>query len=374
MARAPAVHDAEPAPEADRLAEFPHPRETQVLFGHATAERALAEMVRAGRVHHGWLLTGPEGIGKATLSYRFARYLLARPHERPKDSNTLDIAADTAAARQVIALSHPGLLVLRRQWDPKAKRFGTAIAVDDVRRLRNFLAHAADAESWRVVIVDPADDLNISAANAVLKSLEEPPARTVFLLISSEPGRLLPTIRSRCRTLALAPLGEVDLRSAVDHGLAAAGRPAVPQTEWSRIAELARGSIRRALELSEPDGLAIHDKVAGILGLLPKVDWPAAHALSDELAATSAEQRFEGFYGTMLDTLAGYIRVRATGEGDPKLVARATTLIPEGRLSEFAETWQRIVTQKAETDRLNLDRKALVLNTLALLAASARRD
>ena len=188
MARAPVPAEIEELPEADRLEGFPHPRETKEVFGHAGAERMLAEALAGGRMHHAWLLAGPQGIGKATLAYRFARAALAAPEERDVFGQSLAVADETSAARQVRALSHPGLLVIRRPYDVKAKRFATSIPVDEVRRLRSFLAHRAAGDGWRVVIVDEANELNVNAANALLKSLEEPPARTVFLLVSSAPG------------------------------------------------------------------------------------------------------------------------------------------------------------------------------------------
>ena len=214
MARAPAMVEAEELPEADRLEGFPHPRVTQALIGHADAEREMAEAFAGGRMHHAWLITGREGIGKATLAYRLARHVLARPQERDAAGKSLEVGAETTAARQVLALSHPGLLVLRRPWDPRAKRFAASILIDEVRRLRSFLGHTAGDGAWRVVIVDAADELNINAANALLKSLEEPPTRAMFLLIASEPSKLLPTIRSRCRRLDLQPLAPEDLRRA----------------------------------------------------------------------------------------------------------------------------------------------------------------
>ena len=221
MARAPTVQETENLPEADRLDGAPHPRMTAKLFGHRGAEQTLAEGLASGRMHHGWLLSGAEGIGKATLAYRFARAALSHSDERDSAGKSLSVSSETSGSRQVRALSHPGLLIIRRPYLIKDKRMAASIPVDEVRRLRQFLALSVEPKAWRVVIVDSADELNIAAANALLKSLEEPPPRTIFLLITSQPGRLLATIRSRCRVLPMSSLTPSQLRQAATQALEA---------------------------------------------------------------------------------------------------------------------------------------------------------
>lgn len=377
MARAPALQEIEALPEADRLDGFPHPRHTEKLYGHEPIERDLAEAFATGRMHHGWLIAGPEGIGKATLAYRLARHVLAHPQERDPFAQSLSVPDDIAASRQVRALSHPGLLLLRRTYDTKAKRFTASIAIDEVRRLRNFLGLSVGEDAWRVVIVDTADDLNPNAANALLKSLEEPPARTIFLLLTSEPGRLLPTIRSRCRTLMLPPLGSDPLRQAVRQALAAStdeiSDAAPGPSEWSILERLAEGSVRRLLGLRGGGGIALHKRVTDIVSTLPKVDWTAVHALSDELGGTAAEQRFELFYELLLAHLARLIRARAAAGGaEADDVALAARLIPEASLATWAELWETIVREKADALLLNLDRKSLILGTFQRIESVAR--
>ena len=371
MARAAVLQEIEAAPEADCLEGFPHPRETRTLFGHADAERALARSFASGRLHHGWMIAGREGIGKATLAYRFARFLLARPDERDPAHASLDVSDDAAAARQVRALSHPGLLLIRRLWDPKAKRFGASIPVDEVRRLRGFLAHTADTGAWRVVIVDTADELNANAANALLKSLEEPPGRTVFLLLTSEPGRLLPTIRSRCRVLPLFPLAGADLHRAATVALEAADNSIAPET-LARLERLAEGSVRRLLQLGANDGVVLYDRVEAIFRGLPRVDWSAAHLLADDLASPASAQRFETFFSLLLAFLARSIRAATARHGEDAEAAFAAKLIPQARLAAWAEVWEAIVRERADVLELNLDRRALVLGTLSRLTATAR--
>ena len=372
MARAPQSIEIEELPEADRLEGFPHPRMTRDLFGHEQVEASLRESVAEGRLHHGWLITGPQGIGKATLAYRFARHLLATPEERAASSG-LAPGDDTTATRQVRALSHPGLLVIRRPYNVKDKRFASSIPIDEVRRLRGFLAHAAGDGIWRTVIVDTADELNINAANALLKSLEEPPARTIFLLVSSEPGRLLPTIRSRCRTLALQPLDREALRRAVRQALAASDRGGEPDpSEWVSLERLARGSVRRVLALQAAGGLELHARIDRLVGTLPAVDWSSVHALGDELVGAAAEQRFELFFELLLDTLARLTRAAATGDGYEGEVDLARRLVGPARLATFADLWERVARAKADALALNLDRKALILETVRELEAAVR--
>ena len=379
MARTPAVQAIEAPPETDRLDGFPHPRETRRLIGHGPAEQELAAALATGRIHHAWLLAGPEGIGKATLAYRFAAFALARAEERDPTGASLALPEEASALRMVRALSHQGLLVIRRTWDQQKKRFPATIPIEEVRKLRAFLGHTAGGGArpgeavQRVVIVDQADELNIYSANALLKSLEEPPARTLFLLVTSQPGRLLPTIRSRCRLLALAPLGAADLREAAEQALDAAGLPSPAEADWPRLAYLARGSVRRLLALATSDGLKLAQRVFAILENLPKVDWVAAHSLADDLAGAANEQRFEVFFDLLLDLAARSARAAATGEGEPAEIDLGKRLIPEGRLASWAELWETVVRAKAEALALNLDRKTLVLETLSRLEGASRR-
>jgi DNA polymerase III subunit delta' len=372
MARAPVTQNIEAVPEADRLDGFPHPRLTTSVAGHDDAEQLLAQSVLSGRMHHGWLITGAEGIGKATLGYALARFLLASETERGSAPQRLIVPATSVAFRQVAALSHPDLLVLRRPWDQKAKRHSTQITIDEVRRLRFFLSHKAEATQWRAVLVDTADDLNSAAANAILKSLEEPPPRTVFILVSSEPGRLLPTIRSRCRQLALSPLSPEALRTAVEQAILASedGKPQAP-SDWPRLIELANGSVRRALGTSSSGGLKLYERVLAVVSSLPRIDWAQAHTLSDELSGAAAEQKFEQFFEFLLDVLARLIRTSATGVGSEADAVLARRLIPPARLAKFAAAWSDITAAKAEAMTLNLDRKALTMETLTRLAAAA---
>jgi DNA polymerase-3 subunit delta' len=371
-ARSQDMQEAEALPEADRLGEFPHPRETHELFGHAEGEAMLAQAFAGGRLHHAWLLAGRAGIGKATLAYRMARHTLAKAHERDPAAKSLQVPAGSSAARQVAQLAHPGLLALRRPYDLRTKRLLSIISVDEVRRLRGFLGLTASEGGWRVVIVDSADELNVNAANALLKSLEEPPPRALFLLVTSQPSGLLPTIRSRCRRLDLAPLDADSLRRAAEAAMAAAGLKAPPADKWPQLARLADGSVRAALQLAT-GGIELHERVEQLFSRLPALDWPALHSLADTLTADAQQQqRYEMFFTLLLDQLARLVRTGASGRGSPGEVALAARLILPARQPAWAGLWQAIQRDKADAEALNLDRKALIVRTFARIEAASR--
>ncbi len=362
-------------PEADRLDEFAHPREVSEYFGHGAAEQALLDAFNANHLHHAWLFTGPEGIGKATLAYRFARFLLAHGSQGNEETGGMAIPTEHPVFGQVAALSHPNLLVLRRAWQPDRKRLATAITVSEARRLRRFFGHTAGGDSaWRVVIIDRADELNGAAANALLKNLEEPPARCVFVLVCSAPGRLPITIRSRCRTLGFSPLGESELEAAVSNAFENA-QMKLPDTGRMQAAlPLAQGSVGRALQLLGAGGEDMHSRLVGLLGTLPDLDYQAVHGLADKLAAPGAEASYELFFSITQEVFARMVTHAATGNGaiagEEALAAR---LKSPRALAQWASLWETVRRAKAQADALNLDRKNLVLGTFFRLEQTARQ-
>jgi DNA polymerase III subunit delta' len=352
-----------PAAEPDRLAGFSAPREVDSLFGHQAALQELAAALDSGRMHHAWLIVGPEGVGKATLAYRFARSVLA-------DRESVD--RDHPVFRKVAALSHPNLLLIRRSWVEKSKRYSQWIGIDEVRRLRAFLGHSAGEGGWRVVIVDRADELNQNAANALLKALEEPPPQTLFLLISSAEGRLPVTIRSRTRTLRVTGLGKQDLERAMRAALARDGHEADAKTLATALA-LSEGSVRRALELIASEGIDLYDDIASALAALPEIEGPRLHRQVERLAGVGGNERLDLYLSLLLGLVERLIRFTATAEGatrDERTLAGR--LVSPGNLGYWAEAWEAISEAKAEAFALNLDRTLLVLETWFRLQAVAR--
>jgi DNA polymerase-3 subunit delta' len=289
--------------DSDRIEGFAHPRESFALLGQDVVLGRAARALRSGRPPSAWLITGAPGIGKATLAYRIARYLLAygATDAGPED---LSVPQDHQAARQVAAQSHPGLLVLKRAINPKTGKLMTVLSVDEIRRLADFFGMTSGAGGWRVAIVDTADDMNDNAANALLKMLEEPPGNAMLLLLSNTPGRLLPTIRSRCQRLDLRPLDDATLEKALAEYLLD-----TTTGERASLARLSGGSIGAALTLATGDGGALAGEADRLIDQARDPDLLALLALGDKLYRV--QDGLELFGDFLMESLSARIRAKA---------------------------------------------------------------
>jgi len=385
---------------ATDLGDFPpEPRLNPDLIGHEGAENILKSSFESGRLPHAWLITGPRGIGKATLAYRFARYVLKNsavgldklvdPSANTglfgdlTDTDTDETYTDNAAGlsispadpvfRRVSSLGHADFIAIERQWkDDKKRQRKTVIPVDDVRQVGGFLRLTPAEGGWRIVVVDAADEMNQNAANALLKVLEEPPSRSLLLLVSHSPGRLLPTIRSRCRRLALRPLPD----QTVQH-LLQTYAPHLSADQTATLVRLSEGSIGRALEMLEEGGLDVHGEVMELLSSLPKLDSMKLHKLGDKLARRDAEAAFRSVNELLQWTFSRVIRVAATGNPGSILSDREQGLVD--RLSELAtldrwlEVWEKVTRLLERAEGANLDRKQVILNVFHALGQTVTR-
>jgi DNA polymerase-3 subunit delta' len=333
----------------------PEPRANPILLGHDAAERTLAGALRFGRMHHAWLITGPEGIGKATLAFRFARRLLAgAPAAGDGDLLALDPA--DPVFRRVVAGGHADLLTIERAYDEKTKRRKRDIAVDDVRKINGFMALTPAEGGWRVAVIDGAEDLNQNSANALLKILEEPPARSVLLLVCSETGRLPPTIRSRCRQLRLAALSDNVMSE-----LLAMYLPERSRDDRDRLITLAEGSIGRALAVADDDGIAIAAMIDGLLAALPNVPLSRGHEVADALGR--GETGFHLFTDQLIAGIAALVRDTVRGRADPEQ-QRLAGLLP---LDAWGELWQGLLRLQDETERFALDKRQALVSCISML-------
>ena len=356
------------------LPTVPAPRATPDFVGHEGAEQELRRLVEGGRLPHAMLLTGLRGIGKATLAFRLARFLLANGDRSTAPAAESGLATDPGSGvfRRVAAGGHANLLTVERAYDPRRRRLRGEIVVEDAREITGFFRLTAAEQGWRIVVVDGAEEMNRNAANALLKVLEEPPRQALLLLISHNPGRLLPTIRSRCRRFSLRPLAPAVVTRLLRHY-----RPELAEPEAEALAALSDGSIGRALELADAGGLGLYRTVLEMLSQIPRLDVIRLHAFADQFARADAEEAYR-VCGELLLQLLARLGARSARRqaGRDEIVAGEDQAMRRlaGRAdpSRWGALRAEIERGFASTDQLNLDRKQAMLGVFFAIEELAR--
>lgn len=368
------------------MTEIPAPRETADLVGHTEAEKQLIEAWSSGRLPHGWLINGPRGIGKATLAYRFARFLLANGQspdtesgpsmfgdELPVQIDSLAVDPENPVFKRVASGGHADLQVIERRMTDDGKRMQSVIPVDSVRVAGRGMSLTAGEGGWRVVIVDGVEEMNVNASNALLKMLEEPPPNTVLLLVTHAPGRLLPTIKSRCCQLRLAPLSSEEVST-----LLTLHDPDIDEKEKAVLVGIADGSIGRALSLAENGGLEVRQDLVKLLASLPNLDMAAAHRFSDKLARRDADTLWRTAVDLTNRSLSDLVgasarRVDLQTRGYSQREAdQLRHLQDPANLDRWVEVWEKTSRLFAQADSANLDRKQVMLSALGTMETAAR--
>lgn len=331
-----------------------HPAQNSELFGHEQAEQQLLSEIVGGRLAHGWLFAGSRGVGKATLAYRFARYLLSG-----KDDGDLSMSEEHPVFRRVAAGSHSDLLVIEPIFDAKKGEAAREISVDQVREIGQFLSLTPGEGQWRVVIIDPADALNTNSANAILKILEEPPPQAVIVLITHNPARLLPTIRSRCRVLKLQPLPRMDFSRALRHASPEIDAEAIPSLYF-----LSGGSVGLAAQYESMGANELLEDILELLSSLPELDSTKLHGFADKLLSEQQHARFQLFNQLILMIISECTRI-STGKQMVGLSAEQQGIIKRMALLHpphvWAAKWQQASDEFSLSQRLHLDYKQVVI-------------
>ena len=327
------------------------PRENPDLVGHEIAEQQLARSFRSGRMHHAWLINGPPGIGKATLAFRLARWIFAGKAKSGTDTS-LHIEANHPLFRMVASGGHPDLRVLKREINEKTGKMRSEIAVEHARKAIEFLQLTPALGGWRVVIIDPVDDLSTAAANSLLKALEEPPSRGLFLLVNHAISRALPTIRSRCQRLVLQPLAAESVAAIVGKSV-----PDLPPAEAAELARLSEGSPGKALALAAAGGLELLHEMQAVLARLPQLDPLALERLTEKTARAG-----EDAVASLRDLLLWWLAERV----------KAGASAGAGGLDRWARLWENTARLFERAEDKTLDRKQALLEIFYDIQATAR--
>ena len=349
------------------------PRDNSSFLGHETAEAEILSAWNQDRFAHSWLISGPRGIGKAALAYRLARFVLAGGGAGNLfgEPDSLTVAEDDPVFRRIAGNAHADLKVVERNYDAKRERRRDEIVVDDVRGLVSFFSMTAAESAWRVAIVDSADEMNRNAANALLKTLEEPPTHGLVILIAHVPGRVAATLRSRCRRLSLRPLAP-DLVGQI----IAQHRPDIAEDKRQALGRLANGSPGEALALADSDGLALYEEIVGLISGLPAVDMLAVHKLGDRLNRREEGDAFRTVANLLPRWLERMISGAAAGTFPPPVVTGEAEIMARlaqtGGLERWCEVWEKVRDLLSATNSVNLDRKQVLLNVFSTLQTTSR--
>lgn len=354
---------------ADQIADVPHPRETYDLIGQNEAQAEFVAAFKSGKLPHAWLLTGSQGVGKATLAYRIARAMLS---EKTKSANfegddPLYVNPADSTSHLIENQSHPNLLVLRRSWDEKKKRLMTVLSVDEVRQLHHFYGMSAGFDGWRITIIDTVDDMNVAAANALLKVLEEPPKRSLLILLANQLGKVLPTIRSRCRMLRLAKLKA----SQVEIILAKQSANGLSRADTDLIVRLSDGSAGYALRLASLNGARIYHQMLQILATCPRIDAQKLATLTKGVTGVQNQEQFQLFFDLLIGFIERVVHLGAqqNGAGGSPVFSqeevRTATHLLQLPLERLIEVWERLRQIGDDCNELNLDKKQAVFEAFA---------
>ena len=349
-------------PEADKADGCPRPRDVYSLVGHKDEEAKFASMFTGDTLHHAWLLNGPKGIGKATLAYRMIRRVLGG---MPETDGTLDVPHSDPIAQRVQSLGHGDFLLIRRPYDQKTKKLRAEIPITEARKIGDFFSRKASEGRWRVCLIDSIDEMNRNATNAVLKTLEEPPEKALLILLSSAPGRLLPTIRSRCMSLPLRPVADADLRSWLSERSSG-----VSPDDIEAAVFLANGAPGKAFAYIQNADTVLRP-LARFMSGFPRQNPAVLHSISDTLSLVKNKVSHDLFWDGLQSILHAQAIYAATGEW---AFGESGSAFAPIALQRGAEEWAKI---RKELDDirlagagLNMNKKNVLLQGLIRIGAA----
>ena len=343
------------APEADRADGCPHPREVYSLVGHKDAEQRFAGLYEQDKLHHAWLISGASGIGKSTLAYRMIRRVLGG---LPQMQGRLDVPPTDAAAQRIQSLGHGDFLLIRRPYDIKTKKLRAEIPVTEARKISEFFSRKPSEGGWRVCLIDSIDEMNRNASNAVLKTLEEPPEKALIILLSKAPGRLLPTIRSRCMDLSLRAVPDAELRPWLADKIGTEG------ADIDAAIKLAKGAPGKAYALAQSADTVLKP-LSNFISSFPRTNPRMAHSISDMLSLQKAGVAHDLFWDALGDIIYAQAVYAGTGEWESAFAPIALERSPD----EWMDLHSELKNMRLAQAGLNMNKKTVLLQALTMVGA-----
>jgi DNA polymerase-3 subunit delta' len=357
-----------------------HPKFNDLVFGHEKAERDFLDSFNSGRLHHGWLITGPKGIGKATLAWKCAKFLLSDDETSSNDglfgddltssAASLDIDPEKPVIQRIKSGGHGGLITAERGINTKTGKIRGDIVIDDIRGIISFFSRTSSEGGWRIAIVDAADEMNANAANALLKVLEEPPEKSILFLVAHSPGRLLPTIRSRCRTLELNPLSNDSVKAMLAHRY-----PEMDMQTMNTLMALSAGAPGRAIEMERLGGAQIYAKTFKAISSVPALNIPNIHQLAVELAAVKADAEYRLFIQIFTAFIERITKAKVLDDPTIEIInnenQQLSRISSMARVDKWLELWEKVGHLIQRADAVNLDRKQVIVSLFSELKATA---
>jgi len=348
------------------------PRENSYLQGHENEEEIFINAFHSNRLANSWIICGPKGIGKATLAYRIARYILSETNISGKSlfdlnkshKESMQIDETDLVFTKIASSSHPDLKVIEPPWtDIHKKKKKKSISVDDIRTLKSFLRLTSAQGGWKVVIIDTADDMTRNAENALLKIIEEPPNKSLIILVSNLIGKLLPTTRSRCQKLVLQELDQETITK-----LLLKYKPNISEDDLISVSLIAQGSIGRAIEFINTDGMVILNNLFKALSTFPDLKLNLVNSIAENI---STNEEYKNFYEILIWWLGRIIASNASSslsELSPEVVpgekAIAYRICSASSIDRLLELWEKVNSMFATSEALNIDKKRTIINAL----------
>ncbi len=372
---------ADEAAMAHESAGLQPPREMKDCLGHNAVEAALLEQIESDSLPHALIFSGPQGIGKSTMAFRLARYLFKNGRgggsadgglfgdDLPKETfKDMFVAPDDPVFRQVVSGGHADLMTIGRLFDEKKNRYKGAVEVGEIRKITPFMRMTASQGGWRIAIVDDADTMNRNAQNAILKILEEPPEHALLILVCHRLGAMIPTIRSRCRTVPFAALDHDNFSQLIsrDHGT-------LPQSDMDILYNISSGSIGQGLRILEEDGLGAIEKIMMLLHSWPQWQWSEIHALADSMSKPGQENSLKAFQDVLMWVVNSLLRAKARGETPRSPLNNEATqkILAHYSLQDWIEISGQLQEHFDTVTAASLDKRHAVLGAFSLFKEAA---